>query len=327
MQKIRFTAALLACLVLAAAFMAGCSTLETDTADVDTREVEEPTATPEPTETPTPEPTETPEPSPTVLYNSYGTGESEVLFTNNTDFVFRDLQIQEPTATEYGENLVASDAPIQQGETFGVKYTADAAVVTPDPEEEIVFNDQVYNIKLTTDAGEEYVLYDNDFTNMDTAFIRWDEEGDVLYIEFMSKNTNEVVNTLEAQLFMKDYMNGAVDETPQEEARAAASSGSSGSDSSHSSSASGSSGGGSHSGGSSSSGSSGSSSSSSGGSGSGSSSGSSDSGSAGSGSSSSGGSSAGDSSSAGSGSSGGDDWSGGDAGAGDCLEDNIVWND
>lgn len=325
MKNMRIAAALLACLILAMAFVTGCSDLP-GSADAEDRAAEEPADTPEPTEEPTPEPTEEPtqtaEPTESFLYNTFGTGESEVLFTNSTDFVFKSLQVQGPAETDFAANLLAADQSIQQGETFALKYTPKPpAEVTPDPAEEILFDDNVYNIQLTTDAGEKYVLYDNDLTVMGNTFVRWDEEGDVLYIEFQNKNTGDVINTLEAQLFMKDLASGAIDETPAQEA-AAISSHSGTSSSSGSSSGSSSSGSGSGS-------SSGSGGSSSGSSGSGSSGGSS-SGSSGSAGESSGGSSSGDSSgsdSSGSSSGGGDDWSSGDAGTDDCLEDNIIWND
>lgn len=311
MNKMKVTAVLLACLMLATVLFAGCSDLPASS-DAGDRVAEEPSETPEPTEEPTPEPTEEPseEPTETFLYNAYGSGDSQVLFTNSTDYVFRSLELQGPTETEFGSNLIADNGSIQQGETFALNYTpASAAEVTPDPEEEILFSDNVYNVRLTTDAGEEYVLYDSNLADMDTAIIRWDEEGDVLYLEFKSVSTGDIINTLEAQLFMKDYAAGAIDETPAQEAQAI-SSGSSHSESSGS---------GSSGSGSGSSGSSGSAAGSSGSSGSdssgGDSSGSSSEGSSG---------SSGDSSG---GSSDSDDWSGGDAGAGDCLEDNIIWND
>lgn len=311
MKSTKIVAAVLACLVLAMAFVTGCSDLPAT--DDDSREAvtEEPTETAEATEEPTPEPTEEPseEPEESALYKSYGTGDEEVLFTNNTDLVFKSLQIQGPDETEYAANLMSSDSVIPQGETFAVKYTPVAAAeITPDPEEEILFNDNVCNLKLTTNDGKEYILYDNDFTVMDTAFIKWDEEGDVLYLEFQNTETRDIINTLEAQLFMKDFAAGAIDETPAQEARAAAEATATKSSSGQSSSS-----GGSHS--------------------NSSSSGSGSSGSSGSGSSSSGGgstdsdSSSSDSDSSGGGSSDSDDWSSGDAGTDDCLEDNIVWLD
>lgn len=316
MNKMRTAAVVLACLVLAMAFVTGCSDLPAS--DVDDRAaVEEPTETPEPTEEPTEAPTEEPteEPTESFLYNAYGSGESEVLFTNDTDYVFRSLEVQGPNDTEFGADLMTADASVQQGETFALNYTPlTAAEVTPDPEEEILFSDNIYNIRLTTDAGEEYVLYDCDLAQIDTAFIRWDEEGDVLYLEYKSVTSGDIVNTLEAQLFMKDFAAGAVDETPVQAAAAAADSAGSSGGSSHSSGSSGSS-----------SGTSGSGASSSGGSGSGSAGSSGSSGSGSSGSSSDDSSSSGGDSSASSG--GGDDWSSGDAGTDDCLEDNIIWND
>ena len=189
---------LLGIMASAAIFCAGCSQLDElkDNASFmkssDSEEVQDvasttgvtavATPTPAPVETPVPA-VETPAvavPTSTPVPNLIGTKTSQgkyIFLTNNNDKPLREIYLREAGEEDWGKNLIPMESTVKQSETVQMYYAASPNDPT------------TLDMKVVDKAGNSFAMYSIDFTDIESASFRVQEEtGTLSWISVTSHN-------------------------------------------------------------------------------------------------------------------------------------------
>ena len=149
-------------------------------------------------------------------YRKVGTeGEQafKVIFENSTGQDITGITIKPSDEKKYPDNMIAAgEDPIKIDEKFQLFYTpadtgensesAEQVQTDPDDPNTAVEFESLYDIKVTFADNSDLKLYDFSFNDIEEAKLLLSDG--VLYIEYTSKSTGELVNTKEAQLAEKE---------------------------------------------------------------------------------------------------------------------------
>ena len=143
------------------------------------------------TSTPTPAPvvTEAPAAAPVVptstpVPNLIGTKTSQgkyIYLTNNNDKPLREIYLRESGTEDWGKNLIPGESTVKQSETVQMYYAASGS----DP--------STLDVKVVDKSGNSFAMYGIDFTDIESASFRVQEETG--YLSWMSVTShNEVIS-------------------------------------------------------------------------------------------------------------------------------------
>ena len=131
----------------------------------------------------TPVPTEVPAvavPTSTPVPNLIGTKTSQgkyIYLTNNNDKPLREIYLREFNTEDWGKNLIPMEATVKQGETVQMYYASSPSDPT------------TLDMKVVDKAGNSFAMYSIDFTDIESASFRvQDETGTLSWISVSSHN-------------------------------------------------------------------------------------------------------------------------------------------
>jgi hypothetical protein len=161
--------------------IAGCGEKKEKAADAI---VVTPTLTP----TPTPEPisavTSTPLPTSTPAPRRIGvkTSTSQFLYlSNNTENALREIFLKNSDQEDWGKNLIATESTVKASEQVQMFYAPQSGT------------DARYDMKIVDKAGNVYIIYDIELSDMESASLRV-KDGDA-YLSYLSLTSRKEMNT------------------------------------------------------------------------------------------------------------------------------------